>query len=114
MKVVFLSVALSVLFWCHPARGQNPPDPRLLDPVAGILAAFRTHDLVALGEMHGLQEEADFVLTLLRHPRTAGVINDIVEDMRDISTPTAGTNHLTVSGRGCASRWRPLAGPSVG
>ncbi|MEO8479946.1 MAG: hypothetical protein ABI542_09985 [Gemmatimonadota bacterium] len=84
MKIFSLAVSLSALVGCHPARGQQPREPRLLDPVVGILDALQSSDLVALGEMHGLQEEADFVLTLLRDPRSAGVINDIVVEFGNV------------------------------
>jgi hypothetical protein len=36
--------------------------------VTGLLDLFASSALVALGEMHGLQEEADFVAALLHHP----------------------------------------------
>ena len=45
---------------------------------AAILAAFRTHRLVGLGEEHQLQEHHDALQTLLTDPRLPGLVNDIV------------------------------------
>jgi hypothetical protein len=39
-----------------------------VDGITGILTAFTTYPLVALGEAHWLQQEADFVTHLLQHP----------------------------------------------
>ena len=50
-----------------------------VDPVDGILDAFKTHDIVALGEgRHGNQQGSDFRLKLIRDPRFSAVVNDIV------------------------------------
>lgn len=50
----------------------------LLDGRDGMLAAFETVPLVALGEMHGWQEEADFITALVHHPAFPSRVNDIV------------------------------------
>jgi hypothetical protein len=50
-----------------------------VDPVIGILDAFKTHDIVALGEgRHGNQQDSDFRLKLIRDPRFAQTVNDIM------------------------------------
>lgn len=50
-----------------------------VDPVAGILNAFRSHQIVALGEgAHGNNQAHAFRLTLIRDPRFAAVVNDLV------------------------------------
>jgi hypothetical protein len=50
-----------------------------IDPIAGILDAFRTHQIVAMGEgMHGNVQAHAFRLSLVRDPRFASVVNDIV------------------------------------
>src|SRR5919199_2009018 len=54
------------------------PEPRPVPAVPGILAAFNHVPLVALGEAHGLQEEADFLAALLHHPALPTTVNDIV------------------------------------
>ena len=50
-----------------------------LDPVDGIINAFKTHDVVALGEGdHGNEQGAAFRTKLYRDPRFQAVVNDIV------------------------------------
>jgi hypothetical protein len=49
------------------------------EPIQGILDAFRTHQIVALGEgMHGNNQAHAFRLALIRDPRFASVVRDIV------------------------------------
>ena len=43
-----------------------------------VLAAFKTHRLVGLGEAHDLQEHHDALTLLLTDPRLPGVVDDIV------------------------------------
>jgi hypothetical protein len=54
-----------------PGRGSR-------DLTEAVLAAFRTHRLVGLGEEHQMQEHHDLLRTLLADPRLPGVVNDIV------------------------------------
>jgi hypothetical protein len=50
-----------------------------LDPVEGILAAFNSHQVVALAEgNHNNEQGHEFRLSLIRNPRFAEVANDIV------------------------------------
>src|SRR5262245_38742408 len=50
-----------------------------LDPIAAILDAFRSHSIVALGEgLHGNEQSHAFRLSLIRDPRFADTVNDIV------------------------------------
>jgi hypothetical protein len=50
-----------------------------LDPIEGILAAFKTHQVVALGEGdHNNEQGHAFRMSLIRDPRFARVVNDIV------------------------------------
>ena len=53
-------------------------DPIPVDAITGILEAFTTYPLVALGEAHWLQQEADFVTRLLQHPDFPGTVKNIV------------------------------------
>ena len=52
---------------------------RPIEPIQGILDAFRTHSIVALGEgQHGNEQSHAFRLALIRDPRFPTVVNDIV------------------------------------
>jgi hypothetical protein len=76
------AVAAASLFEPTGAAGQTrtsvaPAVP--IDPIEGILEAFKTHDVVALGEGgHGNEQGAAFRLALIRSPGFAAVVNDIV------------------------------------
>ncbi|PYR56405.1 MAG: hypothetical protein DMF91_21960 [Acidobacteria bacterium] len=72
--VLVLPVALSL-------AGQQPPTARsgvAVEPIAAILDAFRTHDIVALGEPHGNEQGHAFRLSLIRDLRFAETVNDIL------------------------------------
>lgn len=55
-----------------------PSEPIPIDGHLGILKAFTTYPLVALGEAHWLQQEADFITQLLHHPDFSRIVQIIV------------------------------------
>jgi len=57
---------------------SRPAEPCPVDAVPGVLAAFATAPLVALGETHWLAEQAEFVSRLIGHPAFPAVAGDIV------------------------------------
>src|SRR5258706_11194135 len=57
-----------------PARPALEPEPA----VTGLLELFATRPLVALGEVHMLQDEADFISALLHHPAFPATVQVIV------------------------------------
>src|SRR5579871_528567 len=70
---------LSLLFaYSQTAFAQASP-ARPLDPIAGIVDAFKTHDVVALGEgNHNNEQGAAFRAKLFHDPRFQAAVNDIV------------------------------------
>ena len=63
---LFINVACS--------RSASP-----VDPISGILDAFRSHQIVALGEgLHGNNQAHAFRLALIRDPRFPSIVNDLV------------------------------------
>ena len=61
----------------QPATSGTTAVP--IDPVTGIVEAFKTHDVVALAEgNHGNEQGHAFRLALIRDPRFAAAVNDIV------------------------------------
>jgi len=65
------------------AHSQTPPSVQNqpaapLDPIDAIIDACRSHQIVALGEAHDNEQEQSVRLTLIRDPRFARSINDIV------------------------------------
>jgi hypothetical protein len=59
------------------------PPPKVVSAADGIFAAFQSHPLVGLGEWHGLAQEYDFYATLLRDPRFAAQIGNVVLEVGD-------------------------------
>ena len=53
-------------------------DPVPVDAVTGLLAAFTDYPLVALGEAHWLQQEADLIGHLIQHQDFARTVQIIV------------------------------------
>jgi len=75
-----LLAALLVLLFVFPSAGfQQAARAKALDPIAGIVDAFKTHDVVALGEGdHGNEQGAAFRAKLYHDHRFQAVVNDIV------------------------------------
>src|SRR5687768_15932203 len=66
-----------------PASAQEPAPTRRavpVEPIAAILEAFRTHEVVGLspGESHGDERGSAFVVSMLRDPRFAPTTIDVV------------------------------------
>ena len=61
-----------------------PTTPAIAAPPAAdatasaLLDAFATHQIVALGQVHDLRQEDDFILDVLHHPRFADTVDSIV------------------------------------
>ena len=78
-----LAVALYLLLVpvAVPRATQQPAKLRsaiAVDPVSAIIDALRIQNVVALGEPHGNEQGHAFRLSLVRDPRFAAAVNDIV------------------------------------
>jgi len=72
---VILVAGVRVLLSAQAATSPAVP----IDPITGILEMFKTHDVVALSEgNHGNEQGHAFRLALIRDPRFAAAVNDIV------------------------------------
>jgi hypothetical protein len=60
------------------AVAQDLPAPKPIEPIGAIIAAFQSHALVAVGDPHGNEQIQAFRLALIRDPRFAATVNDIV------------------------------------
>lgn len=79
--VFTLALSLSCFGFAAPTGAQAPVAAAAvpIDPIAGIVAAYRTHDVVALGEgNHNNLQSAAFRMRLFRDPRFQAVVRDIV------------------------------------
>jgi hypothetical protein len=73
-----LAVMLTCLCMALPAFGAPS-----VDAADGIFAAFKKHPLVGLGEWHGLAQELDFYAALIRDPRFAKEVGNVVVETGD-------------------------------
>lgn len=59
------------------------PRPSVTPARDGIFEAFKTYSVVALGDSHGLTQEMDFYIDLVRDPRFAKEIGNVVVEFGD-------------------------------
>lgn len=59
-------------------QNSTPRPPMPADPIASIIDAFRTHDIVTLTDPHGNTQVQAFLLSLVGDPRFPEAANDIV------------------------------------
>lgn len=72
-----LAVVLALISAAGALSAQAPAKP--LEPVTAIIDAFREHDIVALSEgSHNNEQGMAFRMALVRDPRFATAVNDIV------------------------------------
>lgn len=57
---------------------QTPKPAVRIDPIDGIVEAFKTHQVVMLPGGHGSKLSHDLLLAILRDPRTQGTVTDVV------------------------------------
>jgi hypothetical protein len=61
------------------STAQKVPQPSVpLEPVAAIIDAFRSHQVVALGGAHGNEQGDNFALRLIRDRAFATTVNDVL------------------------------------
>src|ERR1041384_4998482 len=78
-EVMNLQVAFTLALVIGSAQpsAANPAIP--LDPITAVLEAFRAHNIVALGDgAHNSEQSHTFRIALIRDPRFAATVNDIV------------------------------------
>ena len=71
-----------VLFCGHLLRGQSmttaSPQQSIVPGTDGIFLAFQTHSVVGIADWHGLAQEEDFYIDLIRDPRFAKEVGNVV------------------------------------
>src|SRR5947199_1473802 len=77
--VLALLLSATVTLVGLAAQTVSPQPAVPIEPIAAVIDAFRSHEVVALGEGdHGNEEGHAFRLSLIRDPRFATTVNDIV------------------------------------
>jgi hypothetical protein len=80
-------LVIALLLWTPSlAQRSDSATPAVpADPIASIIDAFRTHPVVGLGEgNHGNEQGHAFRLALIRDPRFAATVNDIVVEFGNV------------------------------
>ena len=78
VALVMLAAVLAGTSMAGRAQTPNRPAPTVRPAVDGILAAFDKHRLVGLGDMHNMAQQEDFFVTLIRDPRFAKEVGNVV------------------------------------
>jgi hypothetical protein len=60
------------------SQASSLPPAQPIDAITAVVDAFRSHPLAALFDAHGNREAHTFLLSLIRDPRFAATVNDIV------------------------------------
>jgi hypothetical protein len=78
MKRPALIVALLIIAAPIGAVSQTPKPAVRIDPIDGIVEAFKTHRVVMLPGGHGSKLSHDLLVAILRDPRIQGTVTDVV------------------------------------
>jgi hypothetical protein len=81
-RAVVLGAVLTGLVFSVALAGRvRAAEPEVRPALDGIFAAFQTHPLVGLGDAHGLAEEGELYVRLIRDPRFAAHVGNLVVEM---------------------------------
>src|SRR5437870_5260593 len=75
---LFPAVVLLTMASLSAAQTPAARPPAPVEPVAAILNAFQSHDIVGLSDPHGNVQMQAFLLSLVRDPRLPANVNDFV------------------------------------
>lgn len=79
MRKTWIFAGAVLIAACSFAKAQAVRPPPTVSPaIDGILAAFQTHALVGIGDKHNLAQELDFYGALVRDPRFAQQVGNVV------------------------------------
>jgi hypothetical protein len=80
VRIPVLAALVTFFIW---STASAAPPPAVTDAKDGIFIAFKTHPLVAIAEAHGLAQELDFYSALIRDPRFADEVGNVVLEAGD-------------------------------
>src|SRR3954462_11233657 len=98
------------------AGAQPAPHPRSMRATAAataILDGFRHRQIVAFGLAHGLRQQEDFAIRLLRHPRFAATVDSIVVEFGNARFQALADRYVAggdVSSKALRATWRDAIG----
>jgi hypothetical protein len=76
--VALVSSAILAVASLAGAQTPNRAAPTVQPAIDGILAAFEKHPLVGIGDVHNMAQQEDFFATLIRDPRFAKEVGNVV------------------------------------
>ncbi|MGE0450298.1 MAG: hypothetical protein AB7Q29_12040 [Vicinamibacterales bacterium] len=78
--VLSVPMSMAALALASPAGAQPPGQnaPTVRPAIDGILSAFEQHPLVGIGDIHNMAQQEDFFVTLIRDPRFAKEVGNVV------------------------------------
>ena len=84
---------------------------------SALLDAFAPHQIVALGQVHDLRQEDEFILDLLHHPRFAATVDSIVVEFGNARYQSRVDRYIAgrhVARRALQHAWRDTVGTAPG
>src|SRR4051794_31008725 len=112
-----LAVAAAAIAAIAPTRPAIAAPTPTDATASAVLDAFATHKIVALGQVHDLRQEDDFILDLLHHPRFAGTVDSIVVEFGNARFQSRVDRYISgrhVSRRALQHVWRDPVGTGPG
>lgn len=86
--LTFLIVCLALMCVAVPQSGNSQAlrPPEVKPAIDGIMFAFQSHPLVGMGDYHGLAQEEDFYAAIIRDPRFARDVGNVVVEFGEASS----------------------------
>lgn len=112
--LALVAATIAAIAPATPAHATSPPADAT---ASALLDAFATHQIVALGQVHDLRQEDDFILDLLRHPRFAETVDGIVVEFGNARFQSRVDRYIAgrhVSRRALQHVWRDTVGTAPG
>ena len=112
-----LAVAGATIAAIAPATPAIAAPPAADATASALLDAFATHQIVALGQVHDLRQEDDFILDLLRHPRFAATVDSIVVEFGNARFQSRVDRYIAgrhVARSALQHAWRDTVGTAPG
>src|SRR5262249_50792641 len=111
--IAWILAAATLSAQVAPAPSANP-----VEPVAAIVDAFRTHDVVAVSEAsHGEEWGYTFLMSLLDDPRIVTVVDDVVIENGSARYQSIADRFVYgghVSPEDLSQAWRNTVTPGLG
>jgi hypothetical protein len=92
--VKILHILIAYLCVASTTAFASPLPPKVVKATDGVFAAFQSHPLVGIGEWHGLAQELDFYAALVRDPRFAVEVGNIVLETGDAAQQSVADRYV--------------------